>query len=219
MFTTDRPRERLIRLGSNALSTKELLALLINTGTHQRNAEQIADDLLSRYSSLTDMAGRDVAELRQHRGMGTAKASTLAAAFELAHRIQSEPFQGQNSITTPATIARLFAPRLRHRKQETFIVVLLNTANQIVRDVVVGEGSLNAVVIHPREVFRLAIAECAAGIILVHNHPSGNTEPSQADVTVTKQLADAGRIVDIRVLDHVIIGGDAYMSFSERNML
>jgi len=219
MLASDRPRERLLRLGPTALSTKELLALLINSGTTQRSAEEIATDLLSRYSSLTDMAGRDVSELRQHLGMGTAKAATLTAAFELAHRIQSEPFVGQNSITSPAAIAKIFAPRMRHLRHETFIVVLLNTANQILRDVVVGEGSLNAVVIHPREVFRLAIAECAAGVILVHNHPSGNTEPSNADVNVTKQLVEAGRIVDIRVLDHVVIGGDSFMSFSERNML
>lgn len=219
MLTSDQPRERLSRLGAAALSTRELLALLINSGTRSRSAYQIASDLLSTYSSLTDMAGRDVAELRKHVGMGTAKAATLSAAFELAHRIQSEPFRRELSVTSPETIAKFFAPRLRHLRKETFIVVLLNTANQVVRDAVVCEGSLNAVVIHPREVFRLAIAESAAAIILIHNHPSGNTEPSREDIAITKRLAEAGRILDIRVLDHVIIGGDAYSSFSERNLL
>jgi DNA repair protein RadC len=165
------------------------------------------------------MAARDVAELRQFSGMGTAKAATLCAAFELAHRIQAEPFQEQRTITSPATLARLMAPRLRHLKQETFIVVLLNSANQIIRDVAVSSGSLNAVVIHPREVFRLAIAESAASVILIHNHPSGNTEPSREDLAITRQLVEAGRIVDIRVLDHVIIGGDSFTSLSDRHLL
>ncbi len=219
MFEADRPRERLIRLGADALSTRELLALLINTGTVTRSADEIAGDLLRRYTSLTDIASRDVAELRQFPGLGTAKAATLNAAFELAHRLQAEPYEEHRTISSPAVLARKFGPRLRHLRQETFIVVLLNTANQIIRDVVVSEGSLNAVIIHPREVFRLAIAESAASIILVHNHPSGNTDPSREDLAITRQLVEAGRIVDIRVLDHVIIGGDAYTSFSERNLL
>ncbi|MCO6467061.1 MAG: DNA repair protein RadC [Bradyrhizobiaceae bacterium] len=219
MLTSDRPRERLLRLGPTALSTRELLALLINTGTRRRSAEQIAHDLLASYSSLTDLAARDIAELRNHSGMGLAKAATLSAAFELAHRVQAEPFQSSQSITSPAVLAKLLAPRLRHLKHETFIVALLNTANQIVREVVVGSGSLNAVVIHPREVFRIAIAECAAAVILVHNHPSGNTEPSREDIAITQQLVEAGRIVDIRVLDHIIIGGDQYTSLSERHLM
>ncbi len=219
MFNSDRPRERLIRLGSHALSTRELLALLINTGTASRRVEDIANDLLNRYESLTDMAGRDVAELRQLPGMGTAKAATLCAAFELAHRIQAEPFSRERAITSPTSLARVMAPRLRALRKECFIVVLLNTSHHVIRDVVVAEGSLNAVVIHPREVFRIAIAESAAAIILVHNHPSGNTEPSKQDITITRQLVEAGKIVDIRVLDHLIIGGDDFTSFADRNLL
>ncbi len=216
---SDRPRERLLRYGARALSTQELLALLINTGTSTSSVGEIAEAVLRRFPSLTDLAGRDVAELRAIHGMGTAKASTLCAAFELAHRIQAEPMQDQVTVTSPEVLVRHLGPQLRHLRTETFHVVLLNSANRIIRNVRVSDGSLNAVLIHPREVFRIAIAETAAAVILVHNHPSGNAEPSREDVAITRQLVDAGRIVDIRVLDHIIIAGDAYTSFAERHLL
>lgn len=217
--TADRPRERLITLGATALSTHELLELLINSGTQRASASQIAHSVIDRYPSLTDLASRDVAELRSIRGMGRAKAATLCAAFELAHRIQAAPFQHRLIVSSPEMVARRLIPRMRHLRTETFIVMLLSSANQIIRDVVVSEGSLNAVIIHPREVFRLAIAESAASIIVAHNHPSGNTEPSPEDIAITKQLVEAGRIVDIRVLDHIIIAGDAFTSLAERRLL
>jgi DNA repair protein RadC len=219
MQNQDRPRERLVRLGAWALSTQELLSLLIGAGSGSGTADEIAQALLRRYASLIDMAGRDVAELRSIPGMGLAKSAALCAAFELANRLQSEPFADRTSITSPALLARMLSPRMRHLKKETFVVVLLNAANQIIRHVNVSEGSLNAVMIHPRDVFRMAIAESAAAIILVHNHPSGNTEPSNEDLTITRQLVEAGRIVDIRVLDHIIIAGDDYTSFVERRII
>lgn len=215
----ERPRERLLHLGSKALTTAELLALLIGHGTSGLSVTTIAHTLLERFPSLTDLAARDIAELRSIKGMGAAKAATLCAALELAQRLQAEPFAGRPVVSTPAILAGLMRPRLRHQRTESFHVVLLNTANQVIRDVAVSHGSLNACLIHPREVFRIAIAENAAAVILVHNHPSGNTEPSREDLTTTRQLVDAGRIVDIRVLDHVIIAGEAYTSFAERNLL
>jgi len=218
-LSQDRPRERLIRHGPPALSTQELLALLINVGTHGVSAYDIANDMLKRFSSLEDLAGRDVSEIKAIHGLGTAKAATLCAAFELARRIQAEPFAARTIISSPETLAKLMSSRMRHLRTETFHVILLNSANQVLRDVAVSDGSLNAVLIHPREVFRLAIAENAAAVILVHNHPSGNTEPSKEDIAITRQLVDAGRIVDIRVLDHIIIGGDAYTSLAERHLM
>lgn len=215
----DMPRERLVQHGARALSTRELLALLINHGTAGTTAADIANDVLQRFPSLANLAGRDVAELRAIHGMGTAKAATLCAAFELAHRIQAEPFSERTTISSPAQLAKLMAPRMRHLRTESFHVLLLNSANQVIRDVAVSDGSLNAVMIHPREVFRLAIAENSAAVILVHNHPSGNTEPSKEDIAITRQLVEAGRIVDIRVLDHIIIGGDAYTSLAERHLI
>jgi DNA repair protein RadC len=175
--------------------------------------------LLERFPTLTDLAGRDMSELRTIHGMGTAKAARICAALELASRLQAEPFAHRLVVTSPATLARMMAPRLRHRRTESFHVLLLNTANQVIRDVTVSEGSLNACIIHPREVFRIAIAENAAAVILMHNHPSGNTEPSHEDIRITRQLVEAGRVVDIRVLDHVIIGGDDFTSFADRNLL
>ena len=215
----DRPRERLVRHGASSLSTQELITLLINTGTQRSSAAQVAATLLERYPSLPDLAGRDVSELRSVHGMGLAKASTLCAAFELAHRVQAAPFQNKLVVSSPSLLAKRLIPRMRHLRTETFMVVMLNTANQVLRDVVVGEGSLNSVIIHPREVFRLAIAENAASIIVAHNHPSGNTEPSKEDIAITQQLVSAGRIVDIRVLDHLIIARDAFTSLAERHLL
>lgn len=217
--TAERPRERLVRHGANALSSSELLALLIGHGTAGASAEAIARSVLEQFPSLADLAARDVAELRRIHGMGTAKAARLCAALELGVRLQAEPFARRRSITSPAILADLMRPRLRHQRTESFHVLLLNTANQLLRDVMVSQGSLNACVIHPREVFRIAIAENAAAVILLHNHPSGNTEPSPEDIAITRQLVDAGRIVDIRVLDHVIIGGDDFTSFAERHLL
>jgi DNA repair protein RadC len=220
MITTpDLPRERLLHHGPRALSTAELLTLLIGHGTPEAHASDVARTLLERFPTLTDLAGRDMSELRTIHGMGTAKAARICAALELASRLQAEPFAHRLVVTSPATLARMMAPRLRHRRTESFHVLLLNTANQVIRDVTVSEGSLNACIIHPREVFRIAIAENAAAVILMHNHPSGNTEPSHEDIRITRQLVEAGRVVDIRVLDHVIIGGDDFTSFADRNLL
>jgi DNA repair protein RadC len=215
----DLPRERLLRLGPQALSTQELLALLINTGQQGNPALAIAAALLDRFPSLADIAARDVSELRGVLGLGTAKASLVKAALELATRMQAEPYSGKYAITGPESLAKRMAPLLQHQRTELFYVLLLNTANLVIRDVLVGKGSLNSVSIHPREVFRLAISECAASILLVHNHPSGNAEPSADDVAITKQLVAAGRIVDINVLDHVIIAGNSYTSLAERNLM
>jgi DNA repair protein RadC len=216
---TDRPRERLIQVGPDALSTQELLTLLISSGTSKRSASDIAHDILQRFTSLADLASRDVVELMSIHGMGAAKATTLCAAFELARRIQAEPFTERIVVSTPAVLAQTMIPRMRHLRTESFRVVLLNSANQVIREVCVSDGSLIAVLIHPREVFRLAIAESAASIIVAHNHPSGNTEPSGEDVAITKQLIEAGRIVDIKVLDHLIIAGNTYTSFVERGLM
>jgi DNA repair protein RadC len=181
--------------------------------------EDADHDILQRFTSLADLASRDVVELMSIHGMGSAKATTLCAAFELARRIQAEPFTERITVSTPAVLAHTMIPRMRHLRTESFRVVLLNSANQVIREVCVSDGSLNAVLIHPREVFRLAIAESAAAIIVAHNHPSGNTEPSGEDIAITKQLIEAGRIVDIKVLDHLIIAGNTYTSFVERGLM
>lgn len=215
----ERPRERLLRYGAETLSDAEVLAILIGSGTRGFSALDVARELLQRFGNLTELSRRDVSELRAVRGMGTVRAVVLSAAFELVRRIQAEPFTARRVIRSPEDVARMYIPRLRSARTESFRVLLLNAANQIIREVVVSEGTLTASLAHPREVFRLAITESAAAVILLHNHPSGNTEPSPEDIALTRQLVQAGKLLDIPVLDHIIIAGEAYVSLRERGVL
>lgn len=215
----ERPRERLVRYGAAVLSDAELLAILIGSGTHGFSALDVARELLRRFGTLTELSARDVSELRTIRGMGTVRAVVLAAAFELARRLQAEPFAARKVIRSPEDVARLYIPRLRGARTESFHVLLLNAAHQVIREVRISEGTLTASLVHPREVFRLAITESAAAIIALHNHPSGNTEPSAEDIALTRQLVQAGTVVEIPVLDHIIIAGEAYVSLRERGLM
>lgn len=215
----DKPRERLIRNGATSLSDAELLAILIKTGTEGASALDVGRTLLNRFKTLTELASRDVGELKLFRGMGIVKAVTLAAAFEVGRRIQTEPFSSKPAIRSPQDVASLFIPRMRGIRKEQFHVLLLNTANQIFRESLVSEGSLNASIVHPREVFRLAVIESAASIIVLHNHPSGNLEPSREDVEVTKQLVEAGSVLGIPVHDHIIIAGESFVSLRQLNKM
>jgi len=201
------------------LSDAELLAILIGSGTQGFSAVDVARELLRRFGNLTELSSRDVSELRAVRGMGMVRAIVLAAAFELARRLQAEPFSARKVIRSPGDVARMYIPRLRGARQESFHVLLLNAAHQVIREVVVSEGTLTASLVHPREVFRLAIVESAAAIIVLHNHPSGNTEPSAEDIALTRQLVQAGKVVDIPLLDHLIIAGEAYVSLRERGLM
>lgn len=215
----ERPRERLLLHGAHSLSDAELLAILIAKGVRGFSALDAARLMLEKLGTLSEIAARDVSELARIKGIGKVKAITLAAAFELTRRVESAPFHSKRVIRSPQDVASYYIPKLRGMMKETFRVLLLNTANQIFRDVVVSEGSLNASIVHPREVFRTAITESANAIILMHNHPSGNTEPSREDIAITKQLVEAGKLVDIKVLDHLIIAGEQYTSLSEKGLL
>jgi DNA repair protein RadC len=215
----DKPRERLLRNGAASLSDAELLAILIKTGTEGVSALDVGRTLLHRFNTLTELASRDVGELRVFRGMGEVKAITLAAAFEIGKRIQTEPFSSKPAIRSPQDVANLFIPRMRGIRKEQFYVLLLNTANQIFRETLVSEGSLNASIVHPREVFRLAVIESAASIIVLHNHPSGNLEPSREDIEVTRQLVEAGTVLGIPVHDHIIIAGESFTSLRQLNKI
>ena len=167
------------------------------------------------------MSGLSVADFKQQRfkGIGPVKAIILTAAFELARRVQRSKEEFAGPIRSPEDVASIFIPELRDKKQEEFIVVILNSANKVIRWRSVTRGLLNSSLTHPREVFREAILENAASIILIHNHPSGNLEPSREDISITKQLADAGTIIGITVQDHLIIAGDAYTSLMERGLM
>lgn len=227
----EQPRERLIAKGAGALTTAELIAILLRTGTREKDVIQLSRELLHFFGvpkedgaeptddMLLDVTGRDVKELQRIDGIGPTKAITLAAAFELARRIAVRSVAERPVIRGPKEVARIFTPRMRGLRKEQFHVMILNTAGRLIRTDLVSEGTLNSSVVHPREVFRTAIVESAASIIGVHNHPSGNPEPSREDINITKQLVEAGRIIGIPFHDHIIIAGEQYVSFADRGLL
>lgn len=211
---SDRPRERLRRLGARNLSERELLTLLVGSGSGRGSALEIARRIGTSFASLGRMAAADVAALERVEGVGAATAARLAAAFELGRRAAAAESPDDTPIRGPADVFRRMGPRLRDVPQEEFHALLLNARHRIVREVLVTRGILDASLIHPREVFRLAVSEGAASVILVHNHPSGDPAPSSEDRAVTRQLAAAGRALGIPVLDHVVIGRGRYASLS-----
>jgi DNA repair protein RadC len=215
----ERPREKLINRGPDLLTEAELLAILIGSGSGKVTAVDLAKKLLVEHKSLRSIAGLGVGDLKRFRGIGDARAVSIVAAFELARRLQSSPEAEHLIIRAPSDVAEKFIPILRDLKQEVFIVVLLNSANRITKEVTITRGLLNSSLTHPREVFRQAIVDHAASVILIHNHPSGNLEPSQEDITITKQIVEAGKVVGIPVHDHLIIAGAGFTSFAERGLM
>ena len=216
----DRPRERLWSVGPAALTGQELLAILLGTGCSGRDALAVAAEVLARVDgSLRRLAGRPSAELTQVPGMGRTKAARVAAALELGRRVGTETEPPPERVRGPADVQRFYRTRLRDLAVEEFHVLALGSQSQILGDLLITRGILNSSLVHPREVFRAAIAEAAAGIIVVHNHPSGDPTPSADDRTVTRQLVDAGRLLDLPVYDHVIVGADRYVSFAEAGLM
>ena len=217
---SERPRERLVALGAGALSSSELLALVVGAGTTGGSALQVGQALLAGSAgSLRRMAMRPVSALTTTPGVGIARAVTVHAARELGRRFAAESRDDGAPLRSPRDVARLFAARLEDLPVEEFHVAVLDAQHRIERDVTITRGILTSSLVHPREVFREAIAERAAAIILVHNHPSGDPTPSADDRVVTEQLVAAGRLLDIPVHDHVIIGRGRYTSFAEAGLL
>lgn len=215
----DRPRERFLDKGGGALSDAELVALLLGTGTRGQTAVALAQTLLAAFGSLGGLAGREVAELAAFHGVGPAKAVRLGAAIELARRLRSRPNGEKVRLGSPAEVAAYFAPRLEDLKKEVFRIALLDSQNGLLKDVLISEGSLSASLVHPREVFRPAILEASAHLILVHNHPSGDPTPSKEDLHLTRQLAEGARLLGLRIHDHVVIGHGRFVSLAERGAL
>lgn len=215
----ERPREKMLARGPEGLSDAEILAILLNSGSGGRSAVDIARGLLQRYENLRTLARRPVSELCGIPGIGPARAVTLQAAFELGRRYAAAPDAAEDVIGSPEDIASMFVPRLRDLKRERFMVLLLDNAGHIIRECVVSEGIVNASLVHPREVFHAAVTELASSIILLHNHPSGVREASREDHLVTRQLVEAGRLMDIPVNDHIIVCGNTYVSFAEEGWL
>jgi DNA repair protein RadC len=216
----DRPRERLWALGASSLTTAELLAILLGTGGGGAGVLEVASRLLELCDgSLRRLAARPAPELRRQSGIGPTKAGRLLAAFELGRRLAAEARPMPARIREPEDVVRLFAPRLRDLQVEEFHLLALDSQSQVLREVLVTRGLLNSSLVHPREVFRPAIAEAAAGIIVVHNHPSGDPTPSAEDRGVTRQLSAAGQLLDLPLYDHVIIAGDRFVSFATEGLL
>lgn len=217
---SDRPRERLIDLGAQALSSAELLAILLGSGGLGRTALQLGQSVLAGAGgSLRRIAMQPVAALTAVAGVGTARAATVHAALELGRRMACETRDDGAPVRSPRDVVELFAARLQDLPVEEFHVAVLDSQHRLERDIMVTRGILNSSLVHPREVFREAIAERAAAIILVHNHPSGDPTPSADDRVVTEQLVAAGRLLDIPVHDHIIVGRGRYTSFAEAGLL
>lgn len=217
---SERPRERLVTLGPSALSSAELLALVVGGGSTGSSALHVGQLLLAGSGgSLRRMAMQPVAALTATNGVGMARAVTVHAALELGRRLATEARDDGAPVRSPRDVARLFAPRLEDLPVEEFHVAILDAQHRLERDVTVTRGLLTSSLVHPREVFREAIAERAAAVILVHNHPSGDPTPSADDRLVTEQLVAAGKLLDIPVHDHIIIGRGRYTSFAEAGLL
>ena len=217
---SDRPRERLRSLGVNSLSTAELLAVVLGSGGAGRSALRLAQDVLATAGgSLRRLAVQPPGALTGLRGVGQARAGSVHAALELGRRLAAESREEGVPLRAPRDVWAAFAPRLEDLPVEEFHVAVLDAQHRLERDVLVTRGILNSSLVHPREVFREAIAERAAAIILVHNHPSGDPTPSADDRAVTAQLVAAGRLLDIPVHDHVIVGRGRYASFAEAGLL
>jgi DNA repair protein RadC len=215
----ERPRERLLQHGPQHLTEAELLGILLGKGTRNKTAIDLARELLDRYESLQSLFSRSPSELTTVKGIGSAKAATLSAAFELVRRIQSQKNAGKSSFKRSSDVANLYLPLMRDLRKEVFKVLLLNRANRLIKEVPISEGTLDASIVHPRDVFREAILETAAGILLIHNHPSGNSSPSEEDLRITKQLVEAGRLLGIRVYDHIILAGESYRSLADEGLM
>lgn len=217
---TERPRERLVDFGAHALSSAELLAIVLGSGGRGRSALAIGQEILSSaQGSLRRLASRPVADLTSHLGVGRARAVVIHAALELGKRMAAEGRDEAVPIRSPRDVVAVFGPRLEDLPVEEFHVAVLDAQHRLERDITITRGILNSSLVHPREVFREAIAERAAAIILVHNHPSGDPTPSADDRAVTEQMVSAGRLLDIPVHDHVIIGRGRYTSFAEAGLL
>lgn len=221
---SERPREKLMERGAAALTDAELIALIFGNGTRTRkgslSAVQLAQALLRAYKNLPGLASRERQELERVVGIGPAKAVQLIAAFEIGRRVEMQ--RGGNKriqVTSPSALYTVYGPRLRDLKREVFVVVYLNTANVIIGDHTISEGGLAASIVEPRAVFQRAILENAAAIICLHNHPSGNPEPSRQDIALTRQLMEAGKLMGISVHDHIIIAGEEYTSLAERGLV
>ena len=215
----ERPRERLLNFGADTLSTAQLLAVIIRLGSRDKSAIDLAREMLLKFGSLKEIEDASVAEFSDIKGMGNAKVAQLKAAFELGKRLmqgKSAPALPDPSFKNSRDVYEYYRPRFYGMKKEKVLCILLDTKNRVFKETIVSDGTLTSSLVHPREVFRYAIKEAAASILLIHNHPSGDPHPSNDDISITKRLVETGKLVGINVLDHIIIADGKYLSLLEK---
>lgn len=216
---SERPRERLIKFGPEALSAQELLALIIGRGIPKKSVMNIAQELLARFGNIKAISQASIAGLSEIKGVGLAKAAQIKACFELGKRQDLEPELKNYDIKNPQSVVKAIRASIKDKAKEHFKLILLDTRNKIIGISTISIGTLNASLVHPREIFKEAIIHNSASVVLAHNHPSGDPEPSEEDLTITKRLVDSGKILGIEVIDHIIIGKTNFSSFKERGLI
>lgn len=215
----ERPRERMMNYGAEALSHAELLAILLRTGTKDESVVHLANRIMRQVGSIRQLVDLSIEELTEIKGIGTAKAIQIKAGIELGRRITRTGKEEVKAIRSPRDAADLLIEQLRYLQKEHFVCLFLNTKNHIISQETLSMGSLNASIVHPREVFRAAIKCSSASVIFAHNHPSGDPAPSPEDVALTKRLVEAGKIIGIEVLDHLVIGDMKFVSLKEQGLM
>ncbi len=216
----ERPREKLYKYGPKALSNTELLAIIIRTGNKENTAIEISQKLLAgKKEGISFLSDTSLQEITKVKGIGECKAAQILAAVELGKRVMSSTYKDKMKVTSPSDIADILMLDMAHLKKEHFKIVMLDTKNQIIGIEDISIGSLNSSIVHPREVYKEAIARSSASIILVHNHPSGDPTPSKEDIAITRRLAEGGDILGIKVLDHIIVGSNKYLSLKEKDII
>lgn len=214
----ERPRERLIKHGAKTLSDAQLLAIVLRTGSNGKTVIDTAIELLQRFGGLRGLEEASISELKKFKGLGIAKIAQIKASFELGKRVLSEKAKEQ-LFNSAESVYNYFFPKLNGLKKEVFITLLLDTKLKLIKEVKVSEGTLNQSLIHPREIFKEAVKESAYAVILLHNHPSGDSAPSEQDIEITKKLKKASEILEIPILDHIIIGSGKYFSMKENKII
>ncbi len=215
----ERPRERLLNSGPQALNTAELLAILMRTGSSERSVLGLAEHLIHSFKGLRGVANASIEELQQIKGVGVVKAIEIMAAVEMGKRLSVLSVESRMCIRSPQDVSNLLMAEMRDLKKEHLKSILLDTKNRVLKAVTVSVGILDSSLVHPREVFKDAILASAASIIVAHNHPSGDPTPSQEDINVTKRLHEAGKIMGIELLDHIVLGDNRWVSLKERGHL
>ena len=222
LLENERPYEKCVRMGAAALSDAELLAVLLRTGTKGTNAIDLARQILDKsmgHEGLLNIHQLSLEKLKKIKGIGKVKAIQIVCLSELAKRLSKAEACSGLIMNHPATIANYFMEEMRHEKQELLKLLMLNTKSKVLGETCISKGTVNSSLISPREIFMEALAKEAVSIVLVHNHPSGDPTPSEADKTITVQIKNAGEMIGIHLLDHIIIGNNCYTSFAEKHLL